>query len=54
MYDLISWLLVAGTHLQTLVFIVGALMLLPLFLTLDFMDVMGGLSILGLIFYVCA
>jgi len=52
MYDLISWLLVAGTHLQTLMFIAVAVAMLPLFLALDFMDVMGALSIIGLVLYV--
>ena len=44
--------MVAGTHLQTLFFIVLALLILPLFLALDFMDVMGALSIIGLVLYV--
>jgi hypothetical protein len=52
MYDLISWTLAATTHLQTLFFIVLALLILPLFLALDFMDVMGALSIIGLVLYV--
>jgi len=52
MYDLISWLLVAGTHLQTILFIVSALIVLPLFLALDFMDIMGALSMMGIIVYV--
>ena len=52
MYDLISWTLAATTHLQTLFFIVLALLILPLFLALDFMDVMGALSIVGLVLYV--
>ena len=52
MYDLISWLMVAGTHLQTLFFILVVLLALPLFLALDFMDVMGALSIIGLVLYV--
>lgn len=52
MYDLISWTLAATTHLQTLFFIVLALLILPLFLALDFMDVMGGLSLIGVVLYV--
>lgn len=52
MYDLISWLMVAGTHLQTLLCIVAVIVMLPLFLTLDFMDVIGALSVIGLFFYV--
>lgn len=52
MYDLISWTLAATTHLQTIFFILVALMVLPLFLALDFMDVMGALSLVGLVFYV--
>jgi hypothetical protein len=52
MYDLISWTLSATTHLQTLFVIVLALLVLPLFLALDFMDVMGALSIVGLFLYV--
>ena len=52
MYDLISWTLAATTHLQTIFFIVLALLVLPLFLALDFMDVMGALSIVGLVLYV--
>lgn len=52
MYDLISWTLAATTHLQTLFFIVLALLILPLFLALDFMDVMGALSLIGLVVYV--
>lgn len=52
MYDLISWTLAATTHLQTIFFIILALLILPLFLALDFMDVMGALSIIGLVLYV--
>ena len=52
MYDLIAWTLAATAHLQTLFFIVLALLILPLFLALDFMDVMGTLSIVGLVLYV--
>ena len=52
MYDLIPWLMVAGTHLQTLALIVAAIIILPLFLALDFMDVMGALSLVGLVLYV--
>ena len=44
--------MVAGTHLQTLAFIAAALILLPLFLALDFTDVMGALSLMGLVLYV--
>ena len=52
MYDLISWTLAATTHLQTLFFILVVLLVLPLFLALDFMDVMGALSVIGLVLYV--
>jgi len=52
MYDLISWTLAATTHLQTIFFIVLALLVLPLFLALDFMDVMGALSLIGVVLYV--
>ncbi len=52
MYDLITWTLAATTHLQTLFFIVMALLVLPLFLALDFMDVMGALSLIGVVLYV--
>jgi hypothetical protein len=52
MYDLFSWVLAATTHLQTLFFIVLALLVLPLFLALDFMDVMGALSLIGLVVYI--
>ena len=52
MYDLISWIFAATTHLQTLFFIALALLVLPLFLALDFMDVMGTMSAIGLVLYV--
>ena len=52
MYDLISWVFAATTHLQTLFFIALGLLILPLFLALDFMDVMGALSVIGLVLYV--
>lgn len=52
MYDLITWTLAATTHLQTLFFIVLALLVLPIFLALDFMDVMGALSLIGVVLYV--
>ena len=52
MYDLISWVLAAGGHLQTLFFITIALLLLPIFLALDFTDVMAGLSLIGIVLFV--
>lgn len=52
MYDLISWTLEASTHLQTIFFILLVLLMLPLFLALDFMDVIGTLSMIGLVLYV--
>lgn len=52
MYDLISWTLAATTHLQTIFFILVGLLVLPFFLALDFLDVMGALSIIGLFLYV--
>ena len=52
MYELIAWLMVAGTHLQTLLFIAVVIAMLPLFLALDFMDVMGALSMMGIVVYV--
>jgi len=52
MYDLISWVLAAATHIQTLTLIFILIITLPLFLALDFMDVMGALSVIGIILYV--
>lgn len=52
MYDLISWTLAATTHIQTIFIILIVLLALPLFLALDFMDIMGTLSLIGLILFV--
>jgi len=49
MYDLISWVSAAAAHIQTLGIIFIILITLRLSLALDFMDVMGTLSVIGLI-----